>query len=112
MTYKSVYGRMRWDDVSPTLTTQCTGYGNGRYGHPSQNRAISLREAAILQSFPKKYEFIDPEIKFHPTIIEKHIGNAVPVRLGRVIARSIKAHLKKSYKISTVSKRLKKSSEI
>jgi len=57
---------------------------------------------------PKKYEFIDPEIKFHPTIIEKHIGNAVPVRLGRVIARSIKAHLKKSYKISTVSKEIKK----
>jgi DNA (cytosine-5)-methyltransferase 1 len=91
--YKCVYGRMKWDDVSPTLTTQCTGYGNGRYGHPVQNRAISLREAAILQSFPLRYEFVDPEVKFFPTICEKHIGNAVPVRLARVIAKRIKKHL-------------------
>lgn len=91
--YGSVYGRMKWDDVSPTLTTQCTGYGNGRYGHPTQNRAISLREAAILQSFPRKYKFIDPKIEFNSSNIEQHIGNAVPVKLGAVIARSIKKHL-------------------
>jgi DNA (cytosine-5)-methyltransferase 1 len=97
-TYKSVYGRMKWDDVSPTLTTQCTGYGNGRYGHPEQDRAISLREAAILQSFPKHYEFINPKEKFYPTVIEQHIGNAVPVRLSAVIAKSVKKHL------STLSK--------
>lgn len=92
--YGSVYGRMRWDDVSPTLTTQCTGYGNGRFGHPEQNRAISLREAAILQSFPKKYCFIDPKKDFIPSIIEAHIGNAVPPRLGYIIAKSIKKHLR------------------
>lgn len=91
--YGSVYGRMKWNDVSPTLTTQCTGYGNGRFGHPVQNRAISLREAAILQSFPRKYKFIDPSIEFNSSTIEQHIGNAVPVRLGAVIARSIKKHL-------------------
>lgn len=91
--FGSVYGRMKWDEVSPTLTTQCTGYGNGRYGHPEQNRAISIREASILQSFPADYEFINPNIKYHPSIIEKQIGNAVPVELGCVIARSIKEHL-------------------
>jgi len=92
-TYVSVYGRMKWNDVSPTLTTQCTGYGNGRYGHPKQNRAISLREAAILQSFPKNYDFVNPDEKFYPTPIEQHIGNAVPVRLAKVVAKSIKKHL-------------------
>ncbi|MGE5406458.1 MAG: DNA cytosine methyltransferase [Methanosarcina sp.] len=92
--YRSVYGRMKWDDVAPTLTTQCTGYGNGRYGHPSQDRAISLREAAILQSFPEYYDFIDPEKPFRPTVIERQIGNAVPVQLGRIIAQSIKIHIR------------------
>lgn len=92
--YGSVYGRMSWNEVSPTLTTQCTGLGNGRFGHPVQDRAISLREAAILQSFPKKYRFINPKEVFKPSIIEKHIGNAVPPRLGFVIAKSIKNHLK------------------
>ena len=57
-TYPSVYGRMSWDEASPTITTQCFGYGNGRFGHPEQNRAISLREAAILQTFPPKYKLI------------------------------------------------------
>ena len=57
-TYPGVYGRMTWGDPSPTITTQCYGFGNGRFGHPEQNRAISLREAAILQSFPESYAFI------------------------------------------------------
>jgi DNA (cytosine-5)-methyltransferase 1 len=91
--YSSVYGRMKWNEVAPTMTTQCTGLGNGRYGHPNQDRAISLREAAIFQSFPKKYKFIDPKGEFYPTIIEQHIGNAVPVKLGSAIARAIRLHL-------------------
>lgn len=95
--YGSVYGRMSWNDVSPTLTTQCTGLGNGRFGHPQQDRAISLREAAILQSFPKKYRFINPKEEFKPSIVEKHIGNAVPPRLGFVIAKSIKQHLTQNH---------------
>lgn len=93
--FSSVYGRMKWDEVAPTLTTLCTGYGNGRYGHPVQNRAISLREAAILQSFPESYEFINPAASINYSNIEKHIGNAVPVLLAKVIARSIKQHLNK-----------------
>lgn len=88
-TYPSVYGRMEWDKPAPTMTTQCYGYGNGRFGHPEQDRAISLREAAILQSFPRNYEFVPPgePVEFKP--IGRMIGNAVPVELGRAIARSI-----------------------
>jgi DNA (cytosine-5)-methyltransferase 1 len=85
---------MKWDDISPTLTTQCTGLGNGRYGHPQQHRAISLREAALIQSFPNTYKFVESEDHFIPSQIERHIGNAVPVNLGRMIAKSIKKHLK------------------
>lgn len=91
--YGNIYGRMRWDDLSPTITTQFMGYGNGRFGHPEQDRAISLREAALLQSFPKYYDFIEPNTKVFVSTIARHIGNAVPYRLGRVIAKSIKKHL-------------------
>lgn len=91
--FGSVYGRMEWDNVSPTLTTCCVGLSNGRFGHPDQNRAISLREAAILQSFPPKYKFVDKSIPFSSTLLARHIGNAVPVQLGKVIAKSIKNHL-------------------
>ncbi|MFL1013334.1 DNA cytosine methyltransferase [Flavisericum labens] len=91
--YGSAYGRMSWNDVAPTMTTYCIGYNNGRFGHPEQDRAISLREAAILQSFPKKYDFIDPERIFSAGRIAKQIGNAVPVRLGQAIAESVEKHI-------------------
>ena len=94
-TYPSVYGRMTWDDPAPTMTTQCYGFGNGRFGHPEQDRAISLREAAMLQTFPKKYAFVEPGEPIAFKRIGRLIGNAVPVRLGRVIARSIKKHLER-----------------
>lgn len=91
--YGSVYGRMRWDDVAPTMTTYCIGLNNGRFGHPQQDRAISLREAAILQSFPDSYDLIDPKITFNAGTIARQIGNAVPVDLGKAIAKSINNHL-------------------
>lgn len=91
--YDCVYGRMRWDDPAPTITTQCNGYGNGRFGHPEQNRAISMREAAILQSFPESYQFAAPDKHWHIETIARLIGNAVPVKLAQAIARSIKIHL-------------------
>lgn len=91
--FGSVYGRMKWDDIAPTLTTQCTGYGNGRFGHPEQDRAISLREAAMLQTFPEDYKLYDPNQQISRPSIERHIGNAVPVRLGQIIAKSIKKHI-------------------
>ena len=91
--YASVYGRMKWDDLAPTITTQCHGFGNGRYGHPEQDRAISLREAARLQTFPDSYEFVPPDGPHSVTMIARFIGNAVPVDLARVIAKSIKQHV-------------------
>lgn len=92
-TYPGVYGRMEWDKPSPTMTTQCFGFGNGRFGHPEQDRAISLREAAILQSFPPNYAFIPEDGDVHMKTLGRLIGNAVPVELGRAIARSIIQHI-------------------
>jgi len=84
---------MEWDKPAPTITTQCYGYGNGRFGHPRQNRGISLREAAMLQGFPKKYKFVEPRKPVHFTSMGRLIGNAVPVYLARLIARSIIKHI-------------------
>lgn len=93
-TFGDVYGRMKWDEPSPTLTTHCIGLGNGRFGHPEQHRAISLREAALLQSFPINYKFFDEnKNEIISKDIQRHIGNAVPVNLGKAIAKSIKQHL-------------------
>jgi len=87
--YENVYGRMSWDAPAPTITTKCTGFGNGRFGHPEQDRALSLREAALLQSFPEDYEFFPPEEPTRPQVGARMIGNAVPVALGRAIASSV-----------------------
>jgi len=87
--YTSVYGRMTWDNVSPTITTQFTSYGSGRFGHPEQNRALSIREGALLQTFPIDYDFGN----FPSAKLSRHIGNAVPPQLGVVIGKQIKEHL-------------------
>lgn len=92
-TYPSVYGRMCWDEPAPTITTQFFGFGNGRFGHPKQDRAISLREGAILQSFPKDYEFVPPGRSVYKKSIGRLIGNAVPPKLGEVIGLSIIQHV-------------------
>jgi DNA (cytosine-5)-methyltransferase 1 len=92
-TYPGVYGRMSWDEPSPTITTQFFGFGNGRFGHPEQNRAISLREGAMLQSFPKKYKFTAPGEPISKKSLGRLIGNAVPVKLGEVIGKSIMKHV-------------------
>jgi DNA (cytosine-5)-methyltransferase 1 len=91
-TYPSVYGRMEWDEPAPTITTQCFGYGNGRFGHPKQDRAITLREAAILQTFPDNYKFLPKDERVRYSVLGRLIGNAVPVRLGEVIAESLIRH--------------------
>ena len=93
-TYQSVYGRMSWDEPAPTLTTQFYGFGNGRFGHPEQDRAISLREGAILQSFPRSYKFAAPGKPIYIKTVGRLIGNAVPVKLGKLIGKSILKHLK------------------
>lgn len=92
--YRSVYGRMRYDEPAPTITTQFFGFGNGRFGHPEQDRGLSLREGAILQSFPPEYAFVRPGDRVQFKALGRMIGNAVPVLLGQVIGRSIKAHLR------------------
>lgn len=97
---RTVYGRMRWDEPAPTMTTQCVGLGNGRFGHPEQDRAITLREAALIQSFPKNYKFFPANQEFIVKDVARFIGNAVPVRLGEVIAVSIKSHLIASLQMS------------
>ncbi len=97
-TFNGIYGRMKWDEPAPTMTTHCIGFGNGKFGHPEQNRAISLREASLFQTFPINYAFFENEKTFSTTNIQRHIGNAVPVRLGQVIAQSIKLHINNHFK--------------
>lgn len=92
-TYAGVYGRMSWDEPAPTITTQFHGYGNGRFGHPEQDRAISLREGALLQTFPEGYSFVASGETVHIAPVARLIGNAVPVELGATIGRSIAKHL-------------------
>lgn len=96
--YASVYGRMRWDELSPTITTQFIGYGTGRFGHPEQDRALTLREGAILQSFPPDYQFVPQGEVIQIRKIARHIGNAVPPRLGEIIGQSIMSSLPKERK--------------
>jgi DNA (cytosine-5)-methyltransferase 1 len=91
--YSSVYGRMSWDQPSPTITTQFFGFGNGRFGHPEQQRALSLREGAMLQGFPREYAFVPPNQPVPFKAVGRLIGNAVPVKLASAIARTVKAHL-------------------
>ena len=92
-TYPGVYGRMEWDRPGPTITTQFHGYGTGRFGHPEQDRALSLREGAMLQTFPENYSFAPADEPVRFRAIARLIGNAVPVRLGTAIGRSIVRHL-------------------
>lgn len=91
--YPSVYGRMEWNKPSPTITTQFYGYGSGRFGHPEQDRGLSLREGAILQSFPIGYRFVEPGTEYSFKGVGRLIGNAVPVRLGAAIGTSIMKHV-------------------
>lgn len=82
--HSDVYGRMKWDEPSPTLTCRCTSISNGRFGHPGQLRAISVREAAALQTFPDEYEFFgDLGSK------SMQVGNAVPVLLAKVFGEHL-----------------------
>ncbi len=92
-TYSGVYARMEWDKPAPTMTTQFHSFGTGRFGHPEQNRAISLREGAIFQGFPRKYKFLQKDESINFTALGRMIGNAVPVDLGRAIAKSILLHV-------------------
>ena len=77
---------MRWDDVAPTLTTGCTDVTRGRYAHPEQDRAITLREAARLQTFADSYRFVGSKKE-----IAEQIGNAVPFEMIRRVVSALRS---------------------
>ncbi|MFF7384327.1 DNA (cytosine-5-)-methyltransferase [Streptomyces griseoluteus] len=79
------YGRIRWDAPSPTMTTRCTTPACGTFVHPEENRGITLREAATLQTFPFDYDF-----QGDYGSIERQIGNAVPVRMATVLGVAVR----------------------
>ena len=93
--FPSPYGRMEWDKPAPTVTTQFSFYSCGRFGHPKRDRAISVREGALLQGFPTTYEFVrkDQNPREEMDALTRGIGNAVPPPLGRAIGESIVKHL-------------------
>jgi DNA (cytosine-5)-methyltransferase 1 len=78
------------------MTTQCYGYGNGRFGHPEQDRAITLREAALLQSFPSNYSFLPDNEALNISEVGRWIGNAVPVGLAQAIGKCIGSVIKEN----------------
>lgn len=86
--HSDVYGRMKWDELSNCLTTRCNGLSNGRFGHPEQHRAISGREAASIQTFPRDFVFTGGV-----SIVAKQIGNAVPVLLAEKFGENFYTHL-------------------
>ncbi|HDS1675909.1 TPA: DNA cytosine methyltransferase [Stenotrophomonas maltophilia] len=92
--FQSVYARMSWDEPAPTITTQAFSFGTGRFGHPEQDRALTLRECAMLQGFPREYIFIEKggAVEFLP--LGRLIGNAVPPPLGAAIGRQFVGHIK------------------
>lgn len=82
--YRNVYGRMTWDEVAPTITARFDSFTRGKFGHPEQPRSISLREGALLQTFPSDFLFSGNKVD-----IARQIGNAVPPLLAEYIGRSI-----------------------
>ena len=87
--YQSVYSRMTWDKPAPTITTLAHSFGSGRFGHPEQDRSISLREAALLQTFPRQYRFVRPRDEVFFFGVGRLIGNAVPPKLAFYIGKEL-----------------------
>ena len=83
--FRDVYGRMYWNRPAPTITTRFNSFSNGRFGHPEEDRAISIREGATLQTFPKDFVFHGTNINQ----LARQIGNAVPPKLALEIGRQL-----------------------
>jgi DNA (cytosine-5)-methyltransferase 1 len=92
-TFRNVYARMEWDKPAPTITTLAHNFGTGRFGHPEQDRPISLREAAMLQGFPRGYRFVRPDEPVHFEPLGRLIGNAVPPPLAEAVGRALVANV-------------------
>lgn len=88
--HRNVYGRMPWDDVSPTITARFDSFTRGMFGHPEQNRSISLREGAMLQTFPEDFVFVGNKVE-----VARQIGNAVPVAMAMAVGMQIRNCLDK-----------------
>ncbi|PTL73226.1 DNA (cytosine-5-)-methyltransferase [Rathayibacter caricis DSM 15933] len=86
--FQSFYGRMTWEAPSPTITTQAFNYGTGRFGHPTQHRSLTLREAAMLQGFPRDYKFVADGERPAMSTVGRLIGNAVPPAFGAAVGLS------------------------
>lgn len=82
--FRNVYGRMAWDEVAPTITARFDSFTRGKFGHPDQDRSVSLREGALLQTFPEDFEFTGNKVD-----IARQIGNAVPPMMAECIGKSI-----------------------
>jgi len=89
--FPDVYGRMKWDDVAPTLTTGCTDITKGRFAHPDEDRAVTLREVARLQTFPDNFIFTG-----NSSEIARQIGNAVPVKLAEALGETARESISNS----------------
>ncbi|MBE1877854.1 DNA cytosine methyltransferase [Myceligenerans pegani] len=92
--FQAFYGRMVWDQPSPTITTQAYNFGTGRFGHPEQHRSLTLREAAMLQGFPHDYQFVRPSEKPTMKAVGRLIGNAVPPAFGRAVGKVFTEYVK------------------
>ena len=86
--FQAFYGRMTWDAPSPTITTQSYNFGTGRFGHPEQDRSLTLREAAMLQGFPRSYRFVKESERPSMQAVGRLIGNAVPPAFARAVGRA------------------------
>jgi DNA (cytosine-5)-methyltransferase 1 len=102
--YKAPYSRMSPDEPAPTITTQFYNYGSGRFGHydTNQNRALSMLEGALLQTFPEEYEFYNEWEDVGVKNLGRLIGNAVPPHLGEVVGEAIWSHIDRSEQRETI----------
>lgn len=88
--FNDIYGRLKWDDYSSTITGGCLNPSKGRFLHPEENRCITAREASLLQTFPKAYKFPTDIPK---TVISLLIGNALPPKFSYAQSKNIKSHI-------------------
>ncbi len=90
--HSDVYGRMKFDEPSPTITTRCVSISNGRYGHPIENRGISVREAARLQTFPDDFVFESTSLESDARMV----GNAVPVKVAEIFGSHLISQIERT----------------
>jgi len=100
--HRNVYGRMEWDKVAPTITARFDSFTRGQFGHPEQLRSITLREGALLQSFPIDFEFCGTKVE-----VARQIGNAVPPLFARALGEAIIMHYRVSSRRAQICCRLR-----